>query len=288
MNKIKQTIKLMRCKSYIKNFFVFIPLFYSTQILDLNQLSKSIIAFISFSLIASTVYVVNDIMDIEKDKMHETKRNRPLASGALSIKYGICLAIFTFMLSLTLASSLSYKVLIVVMTYFILNFAYSVKLKNVPIIDVFIIASGFILRVFAGSLAINVVVSNWLFIVVFSLSLFLGFSKRYSEIILNPNFETRPILKSYGKEFLKAAVWTCMSLTTVFYSLWCIDQYRIEKVDTMNLLFTVPIVIYAFLEYLLYIESGNDGDPVVMIYENKKIIIAVILYIIVTGFVLIG
>ncbi len=288
MKKIKNSIKLMRCKSYIKNFFVFIPLFYSTQIFNISQLSKSFIAFISFCLIASTVYVINDIMDIEKDRMHETKKNRPLASGVLSINYGLFLATLTFILSIVLATFLSFSVLLVIMLYFILNLAYSLNLKNIPIIDVFIISSGFMLRVFAGALAINVVVSNWLFIVVFTLSLFLGFSKRYSEIILIPDFTTRPILKSYGKDFLKSAVWTCMGLTTVFYSLWCIDQYRIQKVDSTNLLFTIPIVLYAFLEYVLYIENGNDGDPVVMIYNNKKIIVALILYVIVTSIVLLG
>ncbi len=288
MRKIKYSIKLMRCKSYIKNFFVFIPLFYSTQILDFNQLTKSFIAFASFCLIASTVYIINDIMDIEKDRMHDTKKNRPLASGVLSIKYGLFLGCFTFIISIVLALLLSLKVLLVILLYFILNLGYSLKLKNIPIIDVFIISSGFILRVFAGALAIDVVVSNWLLLVVFFLSLFLGFSKRYSEIILIPDFKTRPILESYGKEFLKSAVWTCMSLTTVFYSLWCIDQYRIQKVDSTNLLLTIPIVIYAFLEYVLYIEKGNDGDPVVMIYNNKKIIVALILYIIVTSLVLMG
>ncbi len=288
MKKIKYSIKLMRCKSYIKNFFVFIPLFYSTQILDFNQLSKSFISFLSFCLIASTVYVINDIMDIEKDRLHETKRNRPLASGALSVKYGLFLASATFILSIILSITLSLNVFLVIMLYFILNLGYSMKLKNIPIIDVFIISIGFMLRVFAGALAINVIVSNWLFLVVFFLSLFLGFSKRYSEIILKPDFKTRPILESYGKEFLKQAVWTCMGLTTVMYSLWCIDQYRIQKVDSTNLLLTIPIVIYAFLEYILYIEKGNDGDPVVMIYNNKKIIVALILYIIVTSIVLIG
>ncbi len=288
MRKIKYSIKLMRVKSYIKNFFVFIPLFYSTQILDFNQLIKSFIAFLSFCLIASTVYVINDIMDIEKDRMHETKRNRPLASGALSKKYGLFLALTTFILASILSITLSLNVFLVIMLYFVLNLGYSLKLKNVPIIDVFIISSGFILRVLAGALAINVMVSNWLILVVFFLSLFLGFSKRYSEIILIPDFKTRPILESYGKEFLKSALWTCMSLTIVFYSLWCIDQYRIQKVDSTNLLLTIPIVIYAFLEYVLYIENGNDGDPVVMIYNNKKIIFALILYIIVTSLVLLG
>ncbi len=276
----------MRCKSYIKNLFVFIPLFYSTQILMVEEFVKCVIAFISFSFIASTIYIVNDAADVESDRKHPTKKNRPLASGELSVKFGIGLAVVLFLTSIAIAVSLSINLLFVVLTYFIMNLLYSFKLKRIPIIDVFIIATGFVLRVLAGAVATDIKISSWMFIVVFTISLFLGFSKRYSETIMVEEGQTRKSLEKYGKEYLRSAVWMLMSITVIFYSLWCIDDSTVERIGTENFIFTIPIVLYAFFEYLHYIETGHDGDPVTMLYSNRKILCAIILYGILATFIL--
>ena len=203
---MKNYIKLIRVKHWLKNGLVFLPLFFSINVLKIDLLRNNIIAFMIFSFTASIVYVINDINDIEKDKLHPIKKNRPLASGAITKNKAI---ITIFILSL-LTISMMYLlytlsnnifVFIIPIIYLFINILYSNGIKNIPIIDVVIIVCGFVLRVMYGGISINIEVSKYLYLMIIFGSFYLGFGKRRNEIIKNGD-KSRKVLKMYNKEFL--------------------------------------------------------------------------------------
>lgn len=263
-------IKLLRIKHYIKNFLVFLPLFFGKSLFDLEKLSFAIIGFFCFSLIASTVYIVNDIKDIEKDKNHPTKKNRPIASGKIGIHEALIIAMICLSAALIVSFILgNTAAAILLIIYLFLNIAYSLLLKNIPIIDIIILASGFIIRIFYGGFITNTRISVWLYLVIITGSLYMGLGKRRNEI---KEKNTREVLKYYNVPFLDKNMYVCMALADVFYSLWTME------LETPYMIWTVPAFIIIMMRYSLDIENDSDGDPIEVIWNDKILICFIILY----------
>lgn len=235
----------------------------------------------AFSILSSIVYIVNDIQDIEKDKKHPIKCNRPIANGAVSVKEAYLLAIIVGVIGLCInyfSASLNIKAWFLVFLYIAINFAYSIKLKNLPIVDITILVLGFLIRVLYGATVSNIEVSKWLYLTVISMSFYLGLGKRRNELKMQGS-QTRKVLKYYNHDFLDKNMYMCLGLTIVFYSLWCVDSSTITRY--CNIVWTVPLVMLICMKYSLNIECESDGDPVNVLLNDKILMSIVIFYIIV-------
>ena len=281
---MKNYLKLIRVKHWLKNGLVFLPIFFSLNILNKEMLLTSVLAFFIFSFTSSIVYVTNDIADIDKDKLHPIKKNRPLASGKVSIKEaklirGILLIVLGILLGIISKSIESIWVLLIPIIYLVMNIAYSKKLKDIPIIDVVVIVTGFILRVIYGGLVINVEVSKYLYLMIIFGSFYLAFGKRRNEIMRNGD-KSRTSLTLYNKEFLDKNMYVAFSLAIVSYILWCIDPTTIEHIGNSYIFWTIPLLMVILQLYSLNIEGNSYGDPIDVILSDKKLIICIILYMI--------
>ena len=271
-------LKLMRPKHYIKNFLIFLPLLFSGKLLNLSNILITLGGVICFSLIASSIYIINDIKDKDKDRKHKTKCNRPIASGKISVKNAIIFMFVLLILVTVLVIVMNLSILSIgfLALYFILNLAYSLRLKNIPLIDIIILVSGFVIRVLFGASILSITVSNWLYLTVIAISFYLGLGKRRNEI-MKTGSNTRKVLKYYTKEFLDKNMYMFLSMTIIFYSLWTTDVDIVSKSNNL-LIWTVPLVIVICMRYSMNIEGESDGDPVEVIMHDKVIISLVFLY----------
>ena len=271
IKKLKYHIDLMRPKHYLKNILIFVPLVFSGLLLTPDSLIKTIVGFVDFSIVASTIYIINDLKDIEKDKKHPKKKNRPLASGKISINEALCQILI--MLIVLILSMMIFPISVISMAlllaYFLLNIGYSFGLKNVPILDVFIIVLGFLIRILFGANLIQVRVSKWLYLTIITISFFLSLGKRRNEILIqNKDKETREVLKYYNKEFIDKNMYMNLGMAIVFYSLWATDELIVLRISE-NLIWTIPLIIVICMKYSLDLETGGDGDPTNVILEDK-------------------
>lgn len=282
-NKIEKSfninlLKLMRPKQWIKNFFVFGALIFSYSFLNLNKTIAALIAFILFCLISSTVYIMNDILDVEKDRIHPKKRFRPIASGAISIKQAIIALVVLLAISMISSFMINKGLFFILVLYFINNIFYSFKIKNIVILDVISIAVGFILRVIAGGVAIDVSLSGWILLCTFFISLFLGFEKRRNEIIKleGKANEHRKILDDYSDELLKQFSDITLTCTVISYAMYTFVAY-----ENAYMMITNIFVVYGLFRYkYLSMKKGEGGSPTETVLTDKSIIIDVILWVI--------
>lgn len=280
---MKNYIKLIRVKHWFKNGLVFLPLFFSKNLYNVKLLLYCLLGFICVSFASSIVYVLNDIKDVDKDKLHTIKKNRPLASGAISIKKAYIVIVILSLLLIGLVGYLYYIVrdlliIFIPLFYIILNFMYSFWLKNVPIIDVIILVSGFLFRVMYGGVIINASVSKFLYLMIIFGSFYLGFGKRRNEIVKNGE-KSRKVLLLYNKDFLDKNMYVSLALTIVCYTLWCVDASTILRVGHDYLFWTIPIIMVIFQLYSLDIERDSHGDPVEVIFGNKVLLFVIVVYI---------
>lgn len=268
-------LKLIRVKHWIKNFLIFLPLIFSKNI-NIDNIKLVILGFISFSLASSAIYIINDIKDKEKDSKHPTKKNRPIASGAISVNNALLVMVILLLMTIGILIYLSldnYFISLYIIGYVLLNIMYSMKLKNIPLLDVTILALGFLIRVLYGGALINVEVSSWLFLTVLSISFYLGLGKRRNELKVQEKVgNTRNVLKYYNKEFLDKNMYMCLCMTIIFYSLWCQD------LNYEYIMWTVPLVILICMKYSLNIESNSSGDPVEVVFKDKVLIVLGLVY----------
>lgn len=268
-------LKLIRVKHWIKNFLIFLPLIFSKNI-NIANIILVILGFISFSLASSAIYIINDIKDKEKDSKHPTKKNRPIASGAISVNNALLVMVILLLMTIGILIYLSldnYFISLYIIGYILLNIMYSMKLKNIPLLDVTILALGFLIRVLYGGALINVEVSSWLFLTVLSISFYLGLGKRRNELKVQEKVgNTRNVLKYYNKEFLDKNMYMCLCMTIIFYSLWCQD------LNYEYIMWTVPLVILICMKYSLNIESNSSGDPVEVVFKDKVLIVLGLVY----------
>lgn len=283
---MKHYIKLMRPQHYIKNILIFFPLIFSGKLLEWDLLKSVILGFVAFSLIASVIYIVNDIRDKEKDKLHDKKKHRPIASGKISVRNAIILATvllcFSFGLQYWIYRNVTHMGYIYTIVYILINFAYSFGLKNIPLIDIMILVLGFLIRVLYGASIIGIEVSNWLYLTIISASFYFGLGKRRNEIRTSSS-KSRAVLKYYTEDFLDKNMYMCLALTIVFYALWTVDPTNV--LNTGNLLvWTVPIIILIFMRYSMNIENDSCGDPVDVVLEDKILFAIILTY----GFIIMG
>ncbi len=279
--KFKYYLKEMRVHHYIKNLLVFVPLACSGQIFNYEKLIASLYAFLSFCFISSAIYFINDIRDIEKDRNHPTKCNRPIAAGHIKIKYAIIYTVCLIAIAI-LFNVLCFSVpsLLLLLLYLIINLGYSFGLKNIPLLDIAILVSGFIIRVLYGSIVTDIQISNWLYLVVISVAFHLGFGKRRNELKKQVGDETRKVIKKYPFSFLDSNMHICMALIFVFYALWTVDEKTVTMYNSDVLIWTVPLVMLIFMKYSLTIEGNSDGDPVEVLIHDKVLVGLCVLYLI--------
>jgi len=281
-------IKEMRVYHYLKNFLILLPLIFSGKLFSKNYLIYDLIGIISFCFMSSVVYILNDIKDVDKDRKHEKKKNRPIASGEISIPNAKILAIILFVLSVLLiqifiiiykskTGVFNWKCIVVLMSYFLVNVLYSiVGLKRIPILDIILLVLGFYLRVLMGSVLTGIKISSWLYLVVISGSFYMGFTKRRNEFIQNRD-STREVLLLYNENFLDRNMYSCMTLSIIFFSLWCLEKNNSDP--KFNFIMLVPIFMIICFKYSMDVESENsDGDPMNVILNDKILICLVAIF----------
>lgn len=278
--KIAPYLSLMRIRHLIKNVLVFAPLVFSLQI-TLENTFKSCIAFLAFSFIASSVYALNDIFDVDSDRKHVRKKTRPLATGVIHLWEAQILCTVLFLLGLSISLFLPFPVFAIIVGYFFINILYSRWLKKISIIDVMIVATGFVLRILVGASAIAVSVSPWILLCTFFGALFIAFGKRKGEIgVLKENSrDVRNVLSSYQPDFLNQLIGMTATITVISYALYTIDTRTIDHLETKNLIYTIPFVIFGIFRYfqIIYTQSKGD-DPTKIFSTDRPLLVTVILW----------
>lgn len=286
---IIEIFKSLRPQQWIKNLFIFAPLIFSQNILNRPFLFKTVMAFVAFCLISSAHYIFNDLRDIEEDRRHPVKSKRPLASGRLKKGPAVIALVLIGAAGLALAASLGRPFLIIAAGYLVLQTAYSLWLKHVVILDVFVIAAGFLIRVVAGGLAIRVEISSWLLICTILLSLFLAMGKRRYELVLldKDAANHRPILREYNTYLLDQMISVVTASTLLAYCLYTISAETVAKFGTRNLIFTVPFVLYGIFRYLYLIhQKAEGGTPEALIIRDKPLLADIFLWIVAAALIL--
>ncbi|MBS1654228.1 MAG: decaprenyl-phosphate phosphoribosyltransferase [Bacteroidetes bacterium] len=275
-------IKLLRPKDWAKNLFLFIPLFFAGEIANAEKIFLVLLGFISFSFIASSIYIINDYRDIEDDKKHPEKCKRPLASGAVSKTSAIIIAIALLILGFTLAWWIKEKFLFVLGIYFIINFGYSFGLKAIPILDIILLSIGFVLRVKAGSVIAFIPLSEWIIIMVFLLALFMAIGKRRDDVLIKVNSgnEMRKSVKGYNLEFLNVLIALVCAVIIVAYFMYTMSDEVIKRLGTYRLYYTCLFVMAGIMRYLqLIFVSSDSGSPTKILYKDRFIQIVLLLWI---------
>ena len=278
---MKNFIKLIRPKHYFKNLFILLPLFFSGQINNTELLLDGLVAFIAFSLVASSIYIFNDYKDIYNDRKHPIKKFRPLASGLIEKSTALNLMIIFLISGSVLMYFLSFKSFIVLTIYILLNFAYSLKLKQIALLDVTIIASGFVLRIFTGSFAYEVPLTIWIVIMTFLIALFLALAKRRDDVlILNKSGKkTRKSIDGYNLKLIDGIMIMMSAVVIVAYLQITITEDFMLKFESENLYLTGLFVIFGIMRYLqITIVEEKSGSPTEIIYTDKILQINIILW----------
>ncbi|ASW74400.1 prenyltransferase UbiA [Chryseobacterium piperi] len=284
---MKKYFKLLRVEQWVKNLFVFVPLFFSGNIKNLDLLTKSIFAFIIFSLAASVVYILNDYNDIEADRQHPEKRRRPLASGAISKSQAIGILIGIIVVNVALIifaqayfHQILWKFATIIGFYFVMNLAYTFKLKHVPIIDIFIIATGFVLRVLAGGYITGITISQWAILLTFVLALVLAIGKRRGELInAQVSGKTRRALDGYNVQFADIALSISVTLAIMCYLMFTLSP-EVQAKFHERVFYTVIFVVFAFLRYLQQTLVYNRTEsPTKIVYRDRYIQVTLLLWV---------
>ncbi len=270
-------IRLCRPKQWIKNIFVFFALLSSGNIIELSHMVNSCIGFILFCFISSSVYILNDLIDINADKIHPTKKFRPLASGAVSKVQAFVLLLILCPISLILSFWFRYNFAVVILIYFVLNILYTIKLKKIVIVDIMVISAGFILRVISGYVVIQEEISPWVLLCTFFLTMFLGLNKRKQEICTldSDAKEHRKILNEYSEELINQILPVVASCAIISYSF-----YTFHASKNIWMVLTVPSVIYGMLRYqYLSLKSNVGENPEIVLFKDVPFIVNFILLI---------
>src|SRR5262245_39455268 len=271
----------MRPWQWVKNLFVLTPLLFSHNLFAPAAVGRALASFVLFCLVSSSVYLLNDIQDRSQDRLHPTKRLRPLAAGELNpgVAFG---AMVTFLL-VTLAGGvlLDKTLALVLLSYWLINLLYSTWLKDQVILDVFALASGFVLRVVGGGSAISVEISHWLLLCTTLLALFLGFSKRRHELVrLGQGAGAhRQVLGEYNPHFLDMMIGIVTASTVMSYALYTVSEETIRRFHTRGLLLTLPFVLYGIFRYLyLVYHRGEGGDPTQTLLSDRPTLVNFVLW----------
>ncbi len=278
-HKIKEShgiaalFRIIRPKQWIKNFFVFVPLFFGGALFHADALWAGLITFIAYSLAASSIYCFNDIFDVEADRRHPVKCHRPIASGAVSVRQAYVLMFVTFALSMAISYVLhSWETTAIIAFYWILNLGYCAKLKQYAIIDVCIVAFGFVLRLLAGGVATHITLSKWIVLMTFLITLFMSFAKRRDDVVRMEKTGEAPRKNTirYNLTFINQAITITASVTLVCYIMYTVSPEVIENFHTENLYLTSVFVLVGLLRYIqIAVVDQQSGDPTKIILRDR-------------------
>ena len=276
--KLKPILQLLRPHQWLKNLMLLFPPLLGGVLFEPGVLQKGIVPFVAFCLASSGTYVFNDLRDREKDRAHPRKQHRPLANGIISVPAAIILAILLFAGAIIVGSSVSSAFLMWLLAYLGLSAAYSIKLKDQPIFDIFCIASGFVFRIFAGGAAFDVKVSDWLFLTVLLLAIFLSCGKRLGEKYLlgESSSEHRKVLEDYPPGVLEGYIYISGAAVLVTYTLYVITRHR--------LIYTVPLCCFGLFRYILIVKRGKSGDPTDSLLRDPVMFLVGLAWVIMVGF----
>lgn len=281
-------LKLLRPKDWAKNLFLFIPIFFSGELFHWHIYPKLVLGFIAFCCAASSIYIINDYRDIEDDKKHPVKSKRPLASGEVSKTLAIVICILLIVCGFVIAYFIREKFLFVLSIYFIINLAYSFGLKNIAILDIIILAIGFVLRIKGGAVIAVIGISEWLNIMVFLLALFMAIGKRRDDVLLKLSSGTdmRKAIKGYNLELLNVVLALICAVIVVAYFMYTMSPEVLQRLGTYRLYYTCLFVLAGILRYLQIIfVQASSGSPTKILYKDRFIQIILLLWI--TSFYLI-
>ena len=262
--------------------FLFIPVFFAGKIFSLETITHLLGGFFCFSMVASSIYIINDYRDIEDDQKHPTKQFRPLASGAVSKTAAILICILFLTIGFTVAWLIRDKFLFVLGIYFLLNLGYSFGLKTIPILDIIIVAIGFVLRVKAGAVIAFVGLSEWLVIMVFLLALFMALAKRRDDVLLKlaSGTDMRKSVKGYNLEFINVAISLICAVIVVAYFMYTTSTEIIARLQTYRLYYTCLFVLAGILRYLQLVFVQEDSQsPTKILYKDRFIQLTILLWI---------
>lgn len=278
-------IRALRPHQWLKNGFVLAALVFAHRLTDGAAILRTLVAFAAFCAVASAVYLINDVADYERDRHHERKRHRPVAAGLVARRTALVIAGTLAPAGLAAGWWLNTATAVVLGIYFVMNLLYSSWLKHVVLLDVFIIAIGFLLRVVAGAVAIEVGISAWLLVCTFFLALFMALCKRRAEgMVLGDEADAhRSTLGDYGDTFVDKAVSALAAMTVMSYALYTIDPAVMHRLGTDALVATVPLVLFGVLRYLFLVhERGLGGSPTRLLLRDRGMQAVVTLWLGVT------
>jgi len=277
-----EILKLLRPKHWVKNLFLFIPLFFAGQVFNTSLYAELLLGFATFSLIASSIYIINDLKDIANDRIHPTKRFRPLAAGTVSRNTALILVPFLIVSGFAIALSISTKFTFIVFVYLCLNLAYTLGLKKISILDIIIVAIGFVLRVKGGSVITQIPLSQWTVVMVFLLALFIAIAKRRDDLVIKAKSgkDMRAASMRYNMEFLNTALSLISGIVVVAYLMFTLSPDVIERMGTYRLFYTSLFVIAGIFRYLqIALVDNNTGAPTDLLYKDRFIQIVILLWV---------
>ena len=275
---MKNVIKLIRPQQWLKNVFVFMPLFFGGELLNPTKSVGALMAFLAFCFAASSIYCLNDLIDVEADRRHPVKCKRPIASGVVSIAVARMLTIVLLLLSVAISTSgyllmdMNMYVPLIILSYWLMNVAYCRWLKRYAIIDVCIVAAGFVLRILVGGVATGIVVSKWLVLMTFLLTLFMSFAKRRDDVLRMEQTGEAPRQNTsrYNREFINQAITITAAVTLVCYIMYTVSPEVVARFHTDYLYLTTVFVLVGLLRYIqLTVVDNRSGDPTKLIFRDR-------------------
>jgi 4-hydroxybenzoate polyprenyltransferase len=271
-------LQLLRPHQWLKNLFIFLPLFFDRHIMEWSYLLPAILAFLAFSFAASSIYCFNDIYDVEADRLHPKKCTRPIASGAISAASGYAIMVVSLLISLAfiiLSQNLigGGKIsLLIIIVYYVMNIAYCIRLKQIAVVDVFIIAIGFVLRVLMGGFATGIYISHWIVLMAFLLALFLAFAKRRDDVVMyeNTGMKARKNVDRYNLDFMNQVIGVIASITMVCYIMYAVSEEVVHRLKCPYVYVTAIFVLAGIIRYLqVTIVDVKSGSPTKVLMKDR-------------------
>lgn len=281
---MKDIIKLLRVKQWVKNLFIFLPAFFGLKLLDANTLINNGYAFISFCFLASSIYILNDILDKDADKKHPKKRERPIASGKISIKEGIVILIISLILAIVFTLPIkSADLYILLLSYLAINIFYTFRIKYIEIVDVFFIAAGYVIRVLVGGVSGGIEINYWIIIMTFLLALLLGFAKRRDDVVLmeSQGEKIRKSIDGYTLQFVDSVLNVTSAITVVAYIMYTISEQTMQRYHSKYVYITSFFVLLGIFRYLqITISFKRSGSPTEVLYKDRFLQLCILGWII--------
>ncbi len=282
-------IELVRLNNWVKNLFIFIPLFFSSELFNSEKFTNTLIVFLGFCFVASFVYIINDVLDLEFDKNHSEKKKRPIVSKQISIKRALIIAAILLLTGVFIIGKLNMNVLYLSLFYVILNIMYSFKLKHFPIIDFFIISVGFVIRILMGGEIGEIILSKWIILMVFLLSLFIAVSKRRDDVFQYEEKDqlNRLVVEKYSLVFMDKIITIISSVLIVSYLLFVTSEEVMLRYKSDNLIFTFIFVLLGIFRYnqLTYVYR-NTGSPLKIFFKDRFLQTVIFLWIFIFFYIL--